>query len=326
MISVEHCQHQDVWDGYIHAHHGHPLQLWGWGQVKGDHGWSADRVFVRKDGVIIGAAQLLIKLLPGGFKTFVYVPRGPVVGSEHRQIVLDELATYAKKTYKALALSVEPHWQEFTPPKGWRHSQNTILLPRTLILDLSKTEDELMEAISRKRRYDIRRSTKDVPDIRLVTTKDELNQCLAVYRQTAERANFALHDDSYYRDIFTQLGDNSLLAAAFNAKGEVIAFSWPIKSQGIAFELYGGSNQEGQKLMANYALKWWMIKKLKASGVTQYDLNGLLNDGVSHFKRSFSNHEDMLVGTYDKPLSLLYIFWAQGLPLAKKLIRLIKAR
>lgn len=326
MILVEQCQHQDVWDGYIAAHGGHPLQLWGWGQVKSNHGWSADHVFVRRGNEILGAAQLLIKLLPGGFKTFVYVPRGPVADEAHRQLVLDELARYAKKTYKAITLSIEPHWQSFLPPKDWRHSKNAILLPRTLILDLTKTEDQLMAAISRKRRYDIRRATKDVPEIRRVTTQSELEQCLAVYRHTAKRANFALHSDSYYKDIFHNLGEHSLLTAAFNKEGRVIAFSWPIASDGIAFELYGGSNDEGQKLMANYALKWWMIKKLKASGVGSYDLNGLLNDGVSHFKRSFSNHEDMLVGTYDKPLSVLYILWSQFLPFAKSVVRRLKNR
>lgn len=324
MISVEQCQHQDVWDGYVTAHGGHPLQLWGWGQVKSNHGWSADHVFVRRGGEILGAAQLLIKLLPGGFKTFVYVPRGPVVGDEHRQLVLDELARYAKKTYKAITLSVEPHWRSFAPTKGWRHAKNTILLPRTLILDLTKTEDELMAAISRKRRYDIRRATKDVSAIRRVTTQSELEQCLAVYRQTAERAHFALHDDQYYKDIFHNLGEHSLLTAAFNKEGRVIAFSWPIVSKDIAFELYGGSNEEGQKLMANYALKWWMIKTLKEKGIANYDLNGLLNDGVSHFKRSFSNHEDMLAGTYDKPLSVLYGAWAYGLPLIKRIVRMLK--
>jgi lipid II:glycine glycyltransferase (peptidoglycan interpeptide bridge formation enzyme) len=326
MISVESCTVRQTWDDYIVDNDGHPLQLWGWGEVKAVHNWYVDRIFVTDDDDIVGAAQLLIKVLPGGFTTLVYIPRGPVTTEKNRAVVLDQLSRYAKKQYKALALTIEPHWTTFEPPKGWRHSDNTILIPRTLIIDLTKTEDELMEAISRKRRYDIRRSTKDVADIRVVKTESDLRQCLAIYHETAKRAGFAIHGDDYYEDIFDRLGEYSQLVAAYNTDGEVIAFSWQVLSKAVAFELYGGSNQEGQKLMANYALKWWVIKKLKRDGVEAYDLNGLMNDGISHFKRSFSDHEDMLVGTYDKPLSPLYTMWNKGLPFAKKIVRAIRQK
>lgn len=326
MVSIESCKQQSLWDEHILKHEGHPLQLWGWGQVKAAHGWYVDRVFISDDDEIIGAAQLLIKVLPGGFKTLVYIPRGPVVGDADRAEALEVLAKYVKSMYKAIVLTIEPHWREFDPPKGWRHSENTILIPHTLILDLTKTEDELLAAIQRKRRYDIRKSTQDVSDIHEVTSREELNKCLQLYKDTAERAGFALHGDTYYTDIFEHLGKHSRLIAAWNSQGEPMAFTWLAVSDEVAFELYGGINQEGQQLRANYALKWWCITHMQKEGVKQYDFNGLLNDGISSFKRSFAEHEDHLVGTYDRPLSVFYSVWSIGLPLAKKLLRILKAK
>jgi lipid II:glycine glycyltransferase (peptidoglycan interpeptide bridge formation enzyme) len=64
---------------------------------------------------------------------------------------------------------------------------------------------------------------------------------------------------------------------------------------------------------------------MRERGIVRYDFNGLLNDGVSTFKQGFADHENMLVGTYDKPLSPLYSAWTYGLPLAKKIIRKIKS-
>jgi lipid II:glycine glycyltransferase (peptidoglycan interpeptide bridge formation enzyme) len=55
-------------------------------------------------------------------------------------------------------------------------------------------------------------------------------------------------------------------------------------------------------------------------------MNGLLNDGVSTFKQGFANHETMLAGTYDIPLSPLYAVWSKGLPMAKKVVRALKKR
>lgn len=324
MVSIESCKHQSIWDEYVLTHEGHPLQLWGWGEVKVAHGWHADRIFLLEGGERVGATQLLIKVLPGGFKTLVYIPRGPVVDEKNRGVVLEKIASYAKQQYKALAVTIEPHWKEFVPPEHWRQSANTILIPHTLILDLTKTEDELMAAIHRKRRYDIRKSTQDVPDIHEVTTQEELAKCLELYKETARRAGFALHGEQYYRDIFEKLGEHSRLIAAWNSSHEPIAFTWLAVSDQVAFELYGGINAEGQQLRANFALKWWCITQMQQDGVKQYDFNGLLNDNISHFKRSFADHEDHLVGTYDRPLSLLYVFWSKGLPFAKKLIRFIK--
>jgi peptidoglycan pentaglycine glycine transferase (the first glycine) len=323
MISVERCDIQQTWDDYVLDHDGHPLQLWGWGEVKAAHGWLADRVFVSDEDDIIGAAQLLIKPLPGGIKTLAYIPRGPVCTEKNRAEVLDALADYAKRSSKALTLTIEPHWREFDPPQGWRASSNTILLPRTLILDLTKTEDELQDAMSKKTRQYIRKSSKEDVVIRQVKTKDEIAQCLEIYHDTAQRAGFALHGDDYYQDIFDRLGEASPVFAAYHGD-TMVAFLWLAVSQQIAFELYGGVNEEGQTLRANYALKWQAIQTMKKWGVAEYDMNGLLNDGISTFKQGFADHEDTLVGTFDKPLSSLYPLWTTGLPHAKKLVRLLK--
>ena len=84
-------------------------------------------------------------------------------------------------------------------------------------------------------------------------------------------------------------------------------------------------NETGQSLRANYALKWHAIRKCKEWGIERYDMNGLLNDGVSTFKQGFADHENMLCGTYDFPLSPLYGVWAKGLPTAKKAVRKLKS-
>ena len=82
-------------------------------------------------------------------------------------------------------------------------------------------------------------------------------------------------------------------------------------------------NQEGQRLRANYALKWHAIQAMKALGVSRYDLGGLINDGVTNFKTGFASHETLLAGSFDKSLSPLFPVVSAGLPIAKKLVRSI---
>lgn len=324
MITVRSCNTQHEWDPYTLEHSGHPLQLWAWGEVKAAHNWRVERVFIEQDDLVIGAAQLLIRPLPKPFTALVYIPRGPVVDEAHRSAVAAALADHAKTAYRAVAITIEPDWEGELNLDGWRRSRNTILIPRTLILDLTKTEDELLSAMVKKTRQYIRKSAKEAVEIRQVQNREELNACLAIYKQTSARAGFAVHDDQYYYDVFDEFGELSPVYAAFK-DGQPIAFLWLAISRTTAFELYGGMNDDGQRLRANYALKWHVIRVMRERGIVRYDFNGLLNDGVSTFKQGFADHENMLVGTYDKSLSPLYTLWTYGLPLAKKIVRTIKS-
>ena len=324
MTSVEICENQSEWDEEILSRGGHPLQLWGWGEVKAAHKWKVQRVFVRRGQGIIGAAQLLIRPLPKPFNALVYIPRGPVAEPKERGTVLEAIADHSKRAFKAVAVSVEPDWETMPELGGWKHTPNTILIPQTLILDLNKSEDNLLADMTKKTRQYIRKSGNEPVEIRKVK-REELAACLDIYRQTAERAGFGIHDDEYYYDIYDKLGEHSPVFAVF-FENKPIAFLWLAISQETAFELYGGMNDDGQRLRANYALKWHAIQTMKKWGIERYDFNGLLNDGVSTFKRGFASHEDMLAGTYDKPLSPLYGVWTQALPTAKKVLRKLKNR
>lgn len=306
---------REAWDDFVRRHHGHPLQLWGWGEVKAAHGWRVERVQIGQ-----GGAQLLIKTLPKPFGPLVYIPRGPFGNLLKNGRDREDLVNYVQATYKPTVLSVEPDSIGELDWTGWRRSANQILMPRTAIIDLTKTDDELLAGMSKKTRQYIRKSAGEGITVVQAKHRSDIDECLAIYTQTAQRAGFALHGDEYYHDIFTKLGRDSPVFMAQH-DGATVAFLWPVVTPEVAFELYGGMNDDGQRMRANYHLKWSVIQAMKHRGVKRYDVNGLLNDGVSAFKRGFIPDETMLSGTYDRPLSPLYPVWSTLLPSAKKLLR-----
>jgi peptidoglycan pentaglycine glycine transferase (the first glycine) len=318
MTDITRCDDKAEWDELVKAAHGHPLQLWGWGDVKASHGWRVERVKVGK-----GGAQLLIKPLPGPFGPMVYVPRGPFGAALEDERLRNDLVDYVKTTYRPTVMTVEP--DTTTPIKwnGWRRSPSRILLARTGVMDLTKSDDELMGVMSKKTRQYIRKSAGEAIEVIRAASLGDVDECLKIYRQTAMRAGFALHDDSYYHDIFTNLGDASPIYMARH-NGATVAFLWPIFTPEVAFELYGGMNEQGQALRANYHLKWSVIQTMKGQGIHRYDVNGLLNDGVSAFKQGFIPEETQMSGTFDRPLSPLYPIWTTLLPAAKKIAQKLR--
>lgn len=320
-LSVQECTTQAEWDDRVLSAGGHPLQLWGWGELKSKHRWSAERLIVRNGDEVVALAQLLTRRLPKPFPAFVYAPRGPIVLDASTADISDTLGDHVAATRKALALSLEPDEEHFAVGPRWRRAKNEILPSRTLILDLTQSEEALIGAMTKKHRQYIRKSEREVSlEIRPVTTPETLEACLRVYDETAQRASFGLHERSYYRDAFEQLADRNAVWASYENDAPV-AFLWLAYSDRTAFELYGGMNARGQELRANYALKWHAIRQMKARGLTRYDFGGLINDGVTTFKKGFAAHEDQLAGTWDVPLSPLYGLWSDALPAAKRVLR-----
>ena len=323
MIELQKCGDKEQWDEYQLEHGGHPLQLWGWGQVKAGHGWSAERIFAYDEDTIIGAAQVLIRKLPLPFRSFAYIPRGPIVSAEYKDEFLEALARLVKRDYRSVSLAIEPNMTEFEAPEGWRRSTNKVLPAETVLLDLKKSESDLLADMAKKTRQYIRKSAAEGITIKTVRSKEELEKCLHIYRQTAERAKFNLHQNQYYSDVFNLLDDHSPVFAAYLDE-QPIAFLWLAISADVAYELYGGMNEDGQQLRANYALKWYAIRKMKEWGLSQYDFGGLVVGGVSVFKQGWASEEFVYAGTYEKPLSPTFSLWSKGLPAAKSILQKLR--
>lgn len=321
VITVKSITNRDEWDALVKQHDGHPLQLWGWGEVKAKHGWSVDRVVVSNEEKIVAGAQLLVRSLPWPLRALVYMPRGPW-GHMSRD-AQTSLVKYAKGHYKAVSILAEPDQTVPLGWQGWSKSPNRILMARTAVMDLSRSLEDLQADMSKKTRQYIRKSEREGIEVRLAKDTTDIAACMNIYKDTAKRAGFALHKDSYYEDIFTNLADDSPVYMA-KYQGRVVAFLWPIVTPAVAFELYGGMNDEGQALRANYFLKWHVVQDMKRRGVVRYDVNGLLNDGVTTFKKGFIPDETNMAGAYEKPLSLWYPLWRYMLPLAKKLAQSLR--
>jgi len=319
------CQNKTEWDDYVLENGGHPLQLWGWGDLKAAHGWSACRLFYYDDNKdLAGAVQVLIRKLPWPLRSLVYVPRGPVVDIKNRDDLLAELVDYVKDNFHSVVITVEPDEEKFRLKTDWRSSVNRILPSRTIILDLKKTESELLNDMAKKTRQYIRKSAAEDIKIKMIRNREELDKCLDVYDLTAKRAGFALHDRGYYYDVFDKLGDYSPIFAAYADK-RPIAFLWLAISADTAYELYGGMNDSGQQLRANYMLKWHAIRRCKDWGLRRYDFGGLLDGGITTFKKGWAKDETELSGTFDRPLSVFYGVWTKGLPMAKRVVRKLKS-
>lgn len=306
---------EETWDAILRAHNGHPMQSWGWGSLKEQTGsWTAHRVVCEDDGKFVCAAQVLERKLPWPFRSICYAARGPVTERDKDvPRAADLIAGWCRAHVHAVSLKIDPGVSGIKLGDGWKEG-NKILIPNTATLDLTPDEDAIMASIhSKKARQYIRKAGRSGVEVRLATRED-LPGIMELYHNTAEQDDFFIHEDEYYYKAFDAMADVNQLFVA-EVEGRLLAFLWNITMPAAAFELWGGVNDEGKRLRANYLLKWHAMCEAKKAGAKLYDLNGLFNDGISKFKMLFVNEPTMWIGTFDKPLSPLFTVWERALTL-----------
>lgn len=317
------------WDALVAGHaYGHPLQCWGWGEVKKATGWRAARLAVFDGENFRAGAQVLTRPFPGVPLAMTYVPRGPVVDPEDGD-ALDALARGLRqysRGQRAIFCKVDPAWLARTAhdlaQAGFRASGETVQVTETYTIDLRQTEDAILAGMRSKTRQYIRKAEREETEIVRDTTGEHLGACYGIYEETARRAHFGLHPRAYYDDLFRDYpSDRQYLYVAYR-HGVPLSFLWMVCAGRVAVEFYGGVADAGQELKSNYLLKWHAIREMKAAGYEVYDLNGRVNEGIAQFKQGFGPTETSWVGPYDAVYyPLLYSAWTRGLPVARRLAR-----
>lgn len=221
----------------------------------------------------------------------------------------------------------------------------TITYDRTVIVDLTKNEDDRMAALSRSTRKKLRKVLDDaavtITD-ETASAREDFSELYAILEETAERDAFGVFPQSVYQSMVRALGEHArVFVARRSDTGEDgtlepgRAVSWLLSvvngTHGVNF--YSGQTAEGRATNIGVRLRWHVFGELAAAGVKTYDLMGVDSPmapslkGVGEFKRQFGPEVEV-DPAWDLPLKpLLYRALKTSLALkrnARGLTRLLR--
>lgn len=331
---------------------GHFLQLWEWGQVKRGMGWEPLPLIIEEDGEI-KAAMLILKRalpLPGFKKCIFYSPRGPIVDHERMELcsVLFEGARKVAKDHGAIFLKIDPDvpvgntaYMHMLKECGFRRNETGLdfegVQPGFVFrLDIHPSEEELLNNMHSKTRYNIRLAQKKGVQIRTAKNKEDLRKFYTVLVETAERDHFLIRGYEYFEMIWEEMLSNGW-AEIFLAEWEdkTIAATLALITGEKTWYLYGASSNQYRNVMPNYLIQWEMIRWAKQRGCTLYDFRGVSGDldesnplyGLYKFKKGFNGEFTEFVGDWDTVYSsFFYFLWTRALPLYQKTTRTLLKR
>ena len=269
----------------------HLLQQSAWGEVKAVFGWHPVWVTVGDVG-----AQVLFRSLPLGF-TLAYIPKGPI--GKDWQILWPEI-DLACKTRNAVFLKVEQDSWEGAgvdlSDHGFKPSIHAIQPLRTIMIDISGNEEEILKRMKQKTRYNIRLSGKK--DI-IVKESEDVSSFSNMMDVTGMRDEFGVHSQPYYQKVFNEFhpdGKVTMLIAEYH--GKPLAGIMVFASGKRAWYFYGASTNEERNRMPTYLLQWKAMLWAKKQGCTEYDLWGVPDEELETLESEFNNQSKGLWGVY----------------------------
>jgi len=275
------------------------LQSWEWGEMQENSGNKVFKLGVEKNGELIAVAMFIKKNIGVG-KNYFYCPRGPIFSESQ----IEEIENFLFKEIKKISKKENVIFLRFEPEQKRHDSLFKIygsipLQPaKTLMLDLKKTEDDLLGEMHKKTRYNIRLAEKKGVNI-IQGNSDNFEKFWELISKTSDRDKFRIHSKTYYKNLlnlnfvklyFAEYNNKNIATGLFTFYGDTVTY------------MHGASDNENRNVMAPFFLQWKLITWAKKDGFKYYDFYGIDENkwpGVTRFKRGFGGFEKGYSGTLD---------------------------
>jgi len=291
----------------------HPLQTWEWGEFREKTGVKVIRLGVFDPAAgssLVAGYQVTIHPLPVVPYNIIYFPKGP----KPDKLMLDSLLTLGQKN-KAILVKLEPNVGQEDQETKKLLLENKCQPGRPLFtrftfhLDLTQTEEELLEKMKPKTRYNVRLAEKHGVEVREENSEAGLEKFIDLHFETTSRQGFYSHSPNYYRQMRDKLaasGMEHVMIAYY--QGQPLAAQIFFVHKNTLYYPYGASTRIHKEVMAPYALFWEAIKFGKRMGCTNFDMWGTPGPnpaptdpwlGFHRFKEGFGAYLYEFTGTYD---------------------------
>lgn len=301
-------------------------------QVKQLQGWQL-RLIISDNGIAFTALERRIPL----FGKVWYILGGPgVTEVESLRLFVDELFAFGA-SQKVVFIKLDPqvikdadtHMDKV--PRLLK-SPDIQFNTNTIVMDLSRSLDDIFASLNQKGRNAIRRAEREGLRVESADgSEDSFAKMYKLLGETAAGAGFSLKHQEYYHTYWSDLcraGLGKFFFAYHDQEVVAAAFAMILGKNSVYKD--GASVRNRPVYGASHLLQWHVIQWAKSAGSTRHDLCGAPPEherenakhplyGIGLFKSQFEKRITEYVGSYDLPIKpVRYKLWHLGL---EKLVR-----
>lgn len=307
---------RETWDAFVSAlSYAQFTQSWAWGEFQQSLGKKIVRYSIVEGKNTLAATQIIFqpKRFFGGYWL---CPRGPIFSRDLPEETKRKVMQFLSESLVlpgGFFIRLEPilYSDERRLLSAVFHRRKSYNPSSTVLIDLHKSEEDILSAMHHKTRYNIRVAERHGVSVRQGGEKD-LETFIRLAEETAVRDKFLQHDAEYLRKTFSELAKTgTAILRLAEWKGKVLAANMEIHYGDTVTYLHGASSSSDRQVMAPFILHWEAIQSAKARGLKYYDLWGCNPEspsnpdykksweGISRFKLNWGGRRIELVGSHD---------------------------
>lgn len=264
-----------------------------------------------------GRALLIVRNAKRG--RYLEVPCGPLIDWSNKELV-DKVFTRIKeiaKEKRCVFVRIRPQLErtdenlKLLKNLGLRPSPMHLAAEHTVLIDLTKSENDLLAEMRRQTRYEVKRAEKQGIVLEISNSEKIFREFHTVQTETAKRKGFIPPSLDVLLAERKALGDNAKIYIATTQEKAPIAYGLIITCGKEADYYEAASTELNYRLSGAYALIWQVIRDAKAAGYERLNLWGIAPAnqphhryaGVTTFKTGFGGVKYEFVPAHDLVIS-----------------------
>lgn len=314
-MRVEDITDKQQWDDFVTSHEeANFLHSWQWGEFHLSRGKTVVRRGVFDGDKLIGVYEGEVETARRG--RHIAVAGGPIVDWTDKPAVEALVADMREqgRKYHCAFVRVRPQLEKTDESMrlfrelGLRAAPMYLSVELAGVLDLEKSEDELLKNMRQRLRRALRKAEKNGITIEKSTDPARMKEFYDIQLQTAGRHHFIAFSEGFLTKQFAAFAeDNSAVLYTARYNGEVLAQNFMIFYGNEASYHYGVSTELGTKLSGAPLLHMQAMRDARERGIKRYNFWGIVDEddtkhrfyGVSVFKRGFGVDELRYVPAHD---------------------------
>lgn len=328
---------KQVWDGYVsRLNEANFLQSWDFYEFHKARGKKIVRRLVYKGSKIIGAYAGVVETARRG--RYMAIAGGPLIDFSDGEMVSSVFSDIKEqgKVLGCVFVRVRPqevlsdNILQVLSNQGLKKAPMYLSVEFAGVLDLNKSEEEILAGASQGFRRKLRKAAKLDIEITADTSDDSIKEFCRLEKLHAERQKYVAFSSDFLKkqfEAFREGGEVLIYTAKF--EGKTLAQNFMIFYGPEASYHYGVSSELGTKYSAAPLLHMAAMEEARKRGCTRYNLWGIVEPdekshrfyGVSEFKRSFGCEELRYTPAHDMVLKPLQYQKTKLVESARKRIR-----
>jgi lipid II:glycine glycyltransferase (peptidoglycan interpeptide bridge formation enzyme) len=306
-IELRDATSKKEWDKFVTSHEeANFLQSWDFYEFHKARGEEIIRRVAEKDGKIVAAYAGEVEHAKRG--RHMAIAGGPILDWSDKKVVkavFDDIKAQGK-ALDCVFVRVRPQCEnnekdtKIFRDYGFKKAPMYLSVEFAGVLDLNKSEEEIMVGMRQRLRRALRKGAKNNITIEKSTDPKDIHTFYEIQLQTAKRHDFYAFSEDFLTKQFEAFAPNGE-AVLYTAKhdGEILAQNFMIFYGNEASYHYGVSSELGTQLSGAPLLHMEAMRDARERGIKRYSFWGIVGEndtkhrfyGVSVFKRGFGVDE-----------------------------------